>query len=380
MIKLFILYAIKFFLSFLRIFPLRKNQFFFMSYGGTQYSCNPRSIYEYLDSHFSGMTFVWGIFDSKKIKKISSSNKMECICPNTLRYFKKLITSEYVITNIQLPTYIPKKKKSIWINTWHGGGAFKKVEYPSVNLYSKITKRIQIKHTDFYISSSKKFTEVTSASTEIPKNKFLEIGMPRNDVFFASEQIKNNIRKEVFDFFGISYSSFAVLFAPTYRGKTVKNSRKFDFQLDIEKVKSVFEKRFGKKVALIVRAHHATKETVQGMTGIIDGTSYSDMQDLLVAADALITDYSSCIFDFSLSKKPGFLFVPDLETYENERGFYTQINEWPFPYAKSNEKLCKLIENYDGSLAEKKRVEYLEKIGSVEKGTSTENLFRSLNR
>ena len=59
MIKLVALYIIRFVLSLIKIFPLKKKCVFFMSYNGTQYSCNPRAIYEYMDSHYADFTFVW---------------------------------------------------------------------------------------------------------------------------------------------------------------------------------------------------------------------------------------------------------------------------------------------------------------------------------
>lgn len=370
MIKIVVLYMIRFILSILKILPLKKNSIFFLSYQGKQYSCNPRAIYEYMNSHFSGLEFIWGIYDSTKVINCSSVNALKCAKPKTFAYFKRLVTAKYVITNIQLPVYIPKKHDSIWINTWHGGGAFKKVEYPATNLYSKIARNIQMKHTDCYISSSRKFTEVMSKSTGFQESTFIEIGMPRNDVFFSSAEEKNRIREKVVSLYNIPRSSFIVLFAPTYRGKSARYPQKCAFKLDTDKVKTAFKNRFGKDVVIIVRSHHAAKDALESVDGIIDGTSYPDMQDLLVACDSLITDYSSCIYDFSLSGKPGFLFVPDIVEYEYSRGLYTPVSEWAFDYAATNDGLCRLIENYDDEKAAYKRNAYLERLGSCDKGTA----------
>lgn len=64
---------------------------------------------------------------------------------------------------------------------------------------------------------------------------------------------------------------------------------------------------------------------------IVKADAYPDIQELLAAAQVVITDYSSCIFDFLLTVRPGFLFVPDLEHYDQERGFYYKLEETPFP-------------------------------------------------
>ncbi len=101
-----------------------------MSYYGRQYSCNPRAIYEYLGKKYNGYEFVWCINDAKKITELPGKNKIITVSKNSLKYFYYLITSHFVFSNIQLETYMPKKRKSIWINTWHGGGAFKVVDIP----------------------------------------------------------------------------------------------------------------------------------------------------------------------------------------------------------------------------------------------------------
>ena len=59
--------------------------------------------------------------------------------------------------------------------------------------------------------------------------------------------------------------------------------------------------------------------------------NYSDIQELMVSSDALITDYSSCIYDFMLSRKPGFIYATDADKYNNGRGLYYSLTSTPFP-------------------------------------------------
>ena len=65
------------------------------------------------------------------------------------------------------------------------------------------------------------------------------------------------------------------------------------------------------------------------------------MQELLAAADMLITDYSSCIWDYSFLYRPCFLYTPDLREYLAKTGFYVDIHEWPFPICENMEDLEK---------------------------------------
>ena len=97
---------------------------------------------------------------------------------------------------------------------------------------------------------------------------------------------------------------------------------------------------------------------------IVKADAYPDIQELLAAAQVVITDYSSCIFDFLLTVRPGFLFVPDLEHYD-------QLEETPFPIAHTNEELIHNIENFNQEKYSMQVEDFLKKKGSVEDGEAS---------
>jgi CDP-glycerol glycerophosphotransferase len=78
------------------------------------------------------------------------------------------------------------------------------------------------------------------------------------------------------------------------------------------------------------------------------------------------------MWDFSLTNKPGFLYVPDLEIYERERSFYTPVESWPYPFAMTNDELVELIKNYDTERARQKIESHLNSTGSFEHGNASE--------
>ena len=95
------------------------------------------------------------------------------------------------------------------------------------------------------------------------------------------------------------------------------------------------------------------------------------MQELLVAADALITDYSSCIYDFLLTRRPGFIYAPDRKKYEAGRGLCYPLSETPFPVAETNEQLIQAIRSFD-EVAYRTRVEeFLRGKGSIDDGRAS---------
>jgi len=107
----------------------------------------------------------------------------------------------------------------------------------------------------------------------------------------------------------------------------------------------------------------------------LDLSGYHDMQDLLAMADVLITDYSSSIWDFSLTLKPCFLFIPDYEDYNRERGFDVLPKKWGFPYAMSNKELLDKIDNFNKEDFIKEMKKHQEKLGSFENGIATKRVI-----
>ena len=185
--------------------------------------------------------------------------------------------------------------------------------------------------------------------------------MPRNDCLVKQTvpDKKKSIRKKI----GISEDCFAVLYAPTWR----EGLDQFEL-IDYEQIKAAFEKRFDKKCEILFRAHIYGKEK---LSNVIDLTKYPDMQELLYTSDALITDYSSSMWDYSLTGRPCFLYVPDLQRYIKQRSFDMDIHTWGFPVCCSNRELKQAIENFNENEFRKKMICHQNTLGSFENGKAT---------
>lgn len=355
----------------------KPNYVYFDSFSGKQVSCNPYYIYKYLLEHDleKKFKFVWAVVDPKLYK---DDERTRYIKFNSFKWIYFIITSKVVISNNGFSTYIPFKKKQILINTWHGGGAYKKVGReqndfsPMEKKYSACDNKYINKHLSVYISSSTKFTEVMTESTTLPAAKFYGIGMPRNDIFFDNARM-DAANKKVREQYKIEADSFLVLYAPTFRGNP--NNPDFEDVLNIKKLKETLQQKTGKKIYVTFRGHYFFTHDFD-FDFDIDWTHYPFMQELLCAADMLITDYSSTMWDFSLTYKPCFLFASDIEKYIKDRGFYTAPYSWGFPIVKTNEELAEKIMNFD----KEKFVEAMKKhhkdLGSFEDGHATEKICK----
>ena len=374
------------------IIPIRNNRIIFNSQKGTQFACSPRYIYEYLNEKFGGqLQYVWCLQNPPVTLK--KNNRVKCVPYNSLAYFYYQMTSKVIVANIPSPCYVPRRKKQFMIDTWHGGGAYKRIgmSVPKQESLSKSPKKVisasdtsdnakwemykayyNALDTNLFLSSSKKFTDVMYNSQMLPKEAYWEIGMPRNDVFFGDySSISEKAKKKL----GIESRKKVILFAPTYRGN-VKHQQ-YKMNLNIQMCLDAAKERWGGEWVFVFRMHiHSDSLDKDRIPeNAVNASKYDEMQELLCMADVLITDYSSSQWDFALTKKPGFLFTPDLDYYTNEdRGFYTPIDDWAFPYAKTNEELVSLIRDFDEKKNFQKVQRHLDLLGSCENGHATEKV------
>lgn len=114
------------------------------------------------------------------------------------------------------------------------------------------------------------------------------------------------------------------------------------------------EERFGGTWKVLLRHHFHNRKAgakVRGNEFLINATGYVDMQELLVASDIGISDYSSWVCDIVLMKKPVFLYTADLDEYNNERGLYYPLETTPFPIAINNDELTRNILEFDQAMS-----------------------------
>lgn len=345
MLKYYVEVIIRNLLKIFYILPVKK-QILFESFNGKSVSCNPYYIYKEFEKECYKVKIIWTY--NKEIPVILQNKKIKIVRFHSLSWLFASMQSKVIINNDSFGLWVPYRKNQILINTWHGGGAYKKVgnsdnsfignksEYLKNQYFSKITT--------YFISSCNVFTKVIAESFGISEHKFLEIGMPRNDIFFNKNEVIA-ADKKVRTFYSLDENDYIVLYAPTFRGSA--RNCVFNNMLDFNELKNTICKLYKRNVIIMYRGHHLMKNNLDAKLIDIDATSYVDMQELLCSADMLITDYSSCMWDFSFTEKPCILYTPDIDDYILSRGFYTEPITWGFPIAKNNFELKKIIEEFD---------------------------------
>ncbi|MDE7095525.1 MAG: CDP-glycerol glycerophosphotransferase family protein, partial [Anaeroplasmataceae bacterium] len=183
-------------------------------------------------------------------------------------------------------------------------------------------------------------------ATELYRNDFwydgpiLEAGVPREDVLVGNV---DSYKKKVLEFFNVQNDTNIILYAPTFR--QVRNMQNFTF--DYEAVVQELERKFNENYILLIRLHPNDAmlyKNIKETEKVKNASVYPDMQELLLASNILLTDYSSTMFEFSILNKMVLIFARDLEDYlKTEREMYFNILDLPFPIARNDEELINNI-------------------------------------
>lgn len=353
------------------IFPVDNKKIILFSFQGKQFSDSPKYLSEYIKDENKNWKIYWAFKDVKKFGFLSECG-YKLVKFGSIKYFFHFMTSKIIITNDSVESFLPVRKKQIFLNTWHGGSPLKTCGLAeasaSIDKMIKVLEIYEKKYTA-YLSSSKFMTEDVFKKSFNYHGLILEFGMPRNAILLKEH---SDVKDKVYDYFNIEKNKLIVLYAPTFRDSQDNDNFLADnLRLDIKNCKGAIEDRFGVECCFLFRAHHRIRGG-QHSEYFISATDYPDMQELLCAAGILITDYSSCMGDMALMYKPVFLYAPDLESYMKNRGFYWDIHTLPFSVSETNEDLVLKIRNFDKKKYQDGLRDYFDKIGSVESVDSIE--------
>lgn len=354
------------------ITKIKKNKIVICSYHGKGYGDNPKYIVEELINSKEKLDIYW-LSKNYKVDRIGVSEKVKFRKYNYFNLLYHLVTAKVWIDNCRKEMFFYKNKKQLYVQTWHGNITFKNCEKAAIKSlsynYVAMAKR-DSKITDYFISSSK-FTNQLYKEDFWYNGNILMYGSPRNDIL-----INQNTEKvlQVKTKLGISYNKKVLLYAPTFRIDKSLNP----YDIDFKKLLKELKKKFNNEFIIFVRLHpnisYKSENFIKYNTSIINVSNYSDMQELLLISDIMITDYSSSIFDFALSKKPAFIYASDIDNYKKDRDFKIDIYETPFDISRNNDELFNCIENFDTNKYTKKVDSFFQKLGLNETGKAAYNI------
>lgn len=345
---------------------IQDNKIVVMTYDDT-YGCNPRYIIDEVLRQNTPVDIVWVVPASGRIKRKNYPEGVRLVRRGSYTMFAELASAKVWIDNaLNCVWYgMPKKRGQIYINTWHGSLGIKKLGGNKTWMHR--AKRCN-KLTDYCITNSS-FEEDVFHSTFWPDVPYLRYGHARNDMFFDADRCAQ-AREKVSEFFETENTCRFFLYAPTFR-----DDGSFSYHdLDFFELKQTLEERFGGEWIILIRLHFKDRQRIKKMKcseWLKNASTYSDMQELLSAVDAGMTDYSSWAYDYILRKRPLFIFAPDLQCYDQSRGFYYPLETTPFPIAHNNAELREAILGFDEEVYLQDVDRFLEEKGCYEDGLAS---------
>lgn len=363
-------------------FPINNNKIVATAVRGKKYADNPRFIMEELLRRNRGLDLVWlsrGGFDLDIPKGIRSVRNNR----NYLELAYEYSTAKVIIDSAHVSIWFRKRKGQTFINTWHGGLGIKKIEYDSNNFQvNKIYTAeidVTVNSADVFISNSLHLSKLYRSAFRY-KGPIFNCGYPKNDELFGN---KTGSRVALRRKLNLPESINIVTYAPTFRAYFNNHGRwNIDmtvYDLDYERLIKTLENRFGGKCVVLVKMHPNNQNVIDLSNivndRIIDVTNYNNMQEIIMASDFFVSDYSSCIFDAAMIGIPCFTYATDFERYESdERGVYYRMEELPFPYSRNNDEMEQKILTFDEQNYLSRWEDFKNRVGLNETGHAAKDI------
>jgi CDP-glycerol glycerophosphotransferase len=276
-----------------------------------RYADNPRAISEALAASHPELRQCWVLADG-----VAGPEWAEAVRPGTWRYLSRLNRARWIVTSNNMPGYFRKRRGTTYVQTWHGT-PLKRLAYdvpqPSAGVTPRYLRSLRrdVDHWDLLLVQNAFSAGILRSAFRYP-GQIAETGYPRNDLLAspAAAAVRERVRAQL----GVTGRRVA-LYAPTWRDGS-------GFELALER--DALE-RLARDWTVLLRAHPLAEVGAElaGTPGLQDVSGWEDVRELYAAADVLITDYSSSMFDFAVTGKPMLFFTYDLDRYRDVlRGFY----------------------------------------------------------
>lgn len=358
------------------LFPVDAGKVVCATFSGAM-ECNPKYIAVELGRR-GGWRIVWllGAHGYRRHADEARRRGYRAVPFWSLRGFYHVVTAAVWIDNAQSFAQLgfsKKRGRQRYLNTWHGSLGIKRLDTADEKVRARVEQMAKMVDA---VTVNSDFEEGVFAESIFPKTAMLRVGHPRNDVFFQPETERVKVRNRVRAELGLAADERFALYAPTFREVAFFADAG---GLGFQNWAQAFESRFGGRWRIVVRLHpHDAKGLAEGLfslpAGVQDASAREDVQELLVAADAGVTDYSSWIFDYLLGGGPGFIYAPDKRDYDAGRGFCYPLEETPFPIAETERDLCENIRAFDPDAYSQRRREFLRRRGCYEDGRASERV------
>ncbi|GGW66295.1 bifunctional glycosyltransferase family 2 protein/CDP-glycerol:glycerophosphate glycerophosphotransferase [Streptomyces xantholiticus] len=357
-----------------RLLPLQRDLAVYSAYWNRGVSCNPAAVHRKAAELAPHVRGVW-VVTQKAAAALPPG--IDHVVPGSRRYWAVMARATYFFSNVNFPNQVVKRRGQVHVMTHHGTPlkvmGVGQARYPAAAQgmnFKDLLRRVD--RWDLSLSSNPHSTE-SWASAYPGAVRHLETGYPRNDVLVEADPERIRAVRAAL---GVRPGQRAVLYAPTFRDY----ERTFTCRLDLERV----AKALGEDTVLLVRAHYFHDESgLAAHPGIVDVSCHPSAEELYLAADALVTDYSSAMFDYANLDRPIVIHAPDWETYRAVRGVCFDLlsgapGDTPGAVTRSTNELIRVFSDgtWDGEAARALRAAFRERFCTFDDGRAAERVVR----
>ncbi len=362
-------------------YPIQSNKVVFCSTEGMGgYGDHPKAIAEYLHAHYPQLELVWLVNDMTKrfppyVRKT----------PNTLHSRAyEYATAKIWVDSHRKPYGTRKRAGQYYLQTWHGPIGFKPIgsrrgkKLPKI---AELVSRADSKMIDAFLSNSQWNTDnvLTSLYYHGPMVKW---GSPRCDILFDDVQ-RRAARRRLQTLYHFPDEAKLLIYAPTFRSGSQRTRRSVVAEavsLDFGRIVSALREHTGDPWYIVLRLHPQAAAHIRAMPlvhemgeKLLEMSQYPDVYDILAAGSAIITDYSSLVFDGAYAGMPGFLFADDIEQWENDRGgLLFDLRKLPFPFAETEDELIDNLVHFDAGKYQADLQRFFQSVELMEDGHASE--------
>ncbi len=339
---------------------------YFESFYGRAATCNPRALDAEVARRFPDWIRYWGVVD----KSVAVPPGAVAVVEGTKEWWDARGRSTVVIVNDWIRNDFKHQPHQVVLQTWHGS-MLKKIglDRPTTSAMSRRALLRERERWDLLLSQNRHSTEIFRSAYDWSR-PILEEGYPRNDAMTNGDGASIRTR------LGIRPDQVAILYAPTWRD----NVSGLVTHLDAAQ----FAADLGDRYLVLVRGHSRTAGVGGSVTseGVLDVTTYPDVTELFLAADIMITDYSSVMFDYSVTGKPMIFFVPDIDDYRDVvRGVYFDLpSVAPGPVVYTQSEVTRAVQRADTDAVEyeARYAQWRARFNQLDDGHSAERVVERL--
>ena len=323
--------------------PSERRTIVYDSFGG-RYSDNARALYRWL----RGRVPAEHVWLAHPAHQAAFPPGVRTVPYGSAESVDVLESADVVLANTHLEIEWTKRPGATYLQMWHG------TPLKTVHRDVRWAPEGRLDWLDLDVDRWDYLLSPSPASTPRLRSAFrwegevLELGYPRNDVLQPPrvDKVRARVRAQL----GLAPDETVVLYAPTFRDRFFADPSAPPLELSLDVPKLAAD--LGPGVRLLTRVHYFMTDRLAPMDvpGVVDVSWHPDIAELYAAADVLVTDYSSSMFDFAVTGKPLVFYAYDLPTYRDvDRGFYFDLEPVaPGPVVTTQKALTKALRDLPG--------------------------------